>query len=469
MRINKMAAGPAVAVLILGTVPILTAPVATAVPCGTPGSPATRTQACHDCIRAHNYQGTACFDMAIQTPAAPPRTAPPQTRAPVQTPTAPPTYAPPSTVPVQTPQFSPPPAPTTVPVQTPKINPPSSGAPKNAPVVAPPKGLDAPPEAVAAAKSAPEIRVDPANPPKPPVQGDVNRQVQSVLANHGNNVDVVKAGNQELTRPRHWGFVDYDAYHRPTLYNPLKEGTTFRYFYNGAFREVHVPAGGRIVLDIATAALFPFTAVSDSYVASGSFYGGGWTPPQDWNGPPPPDYSPPVPPTVYSDVTAYVPAANTTVQVGKVTVVGHDEGQPAGGQDIFMLDDNTLAWGQVSGPGNGAQINVVKTQSLPGVGPTDNGALLVALAAHERPTSQPWWLWVVGGGAVAIAAGLITAVILRRRRPGEVREQVDVTAPISIAPERPHAVTETAASETEIADEHPAGDRPPGFTEPPGE
>jgi hypothetical protein len=462
MRIYKIAGGLAAAALIFAMVPILAAPVADANPCGPSGSDANRTEACRNCIRAHSYTGgTVCFD-PFQIPSPPPRTAPPQTRAPAQTPTAPPTYAPPSAVPVQTPPPAPP-APTAVPVQTPKINPPSSGAPKNAPVVAPPKGMDAPPEAVAAAKSAPEIRVDPANPPKPPTQGDFNHQVQSVLANHGGNVDVVKAGNQELTRPRQWGYVDYDAYHRPTLYNPLKEGTTFRYFYNGAFREVHVPAGGRIVLDIATAALFPFTVVSDSYVAAGSFYGGGWTPPQDWSGPPPPDYSPPAPPTVYSDVTAYIPASNTTVQVGKVTVVGHDESLPAGGQDTFMLDDNTLAWGQVNGPGNGAQINVVKTQSLPGVGPTDNGALLVALTAHERPTGQPWWLWAVGGGAVAIAAGLITAVVLRRKRPGELREPVDVTAPISIAAERPQAVTETAAPETEISE------RPPGFTEPPGE
>ena len=49
---------------------------------------------------------------------------------------------------------------------------------------------------------------------------------------------------------------------------------TFRYFYDGAYREVYVPAGGRIVLDVATAGVFPFTAVGDNYLASGSFYGG---------------------------------------------------------------------------------------------------------------------------------------------------------------------------------------------------
>ena len=31
---------------------------------------------------------------------------------------------------------------------------------------------------------------------------------------------------------------------------------TFRYFYNGAYREAFVPAGGRIVLDIATVGAF---------------------------------------------------------------------------------------------------------------------------------------------------------------------------------------------------------------------
>ena len=63
---------------------------------------------------------------------------------------------------------------------------------------------------------------------------------------------------------------------------------TFRYFYDGAYREVYVPAGGRTVLDVATAGVFPFSAVSDSYVASGSFNGGAWIPPDGWDGPPPP-------------------------------------------------------------------------------------------------------------------------------------------------------------------------------------
>ena len=147
-------------------------------------------------------------------------------------------------------------------------------------------------------------------------------------------------------RPRHWDWVDYDADHHPTLYNPLTEAMTFRYFYNGAYREVYVAAGGRVELEVATGGVFPFTAVGDSYVASGSFYGGAGAP------------------EVYQDVSAYIPADNQTVQVGQVQVLGHDDSLPAGSQDAFLLDDSTLAWGQVNAPGSGSQITVTKTQSI---------------------------------------------------------------------------------------------------------
>jgi hypothetical protein len=357
----------------------------------------------------------------VQTPAAPPRPAPPP-------------YVPPRPVPVQTPEVKPPPPPpppppTVVPVVTPKINPPAPGAPRNTSLVTPPTRLAAPPQSVTAAKTAPPTRINPATPPKPPTPVDFNRQVQNVVSTHSTNVDVVKADNQTLARPRHWDYVDYDAYHRPTLYNPLTEAMTFRYFYNGANREVYVPAGGSAVLDVATPALFPFTAVSDSYLASGSFYGGGWIPPDGWSGgAPPPDYTAPASPQVYQDVSAYVPAVNQTVQVGQVTVVGHDGSQPAGSQDTFMLDDNTLAWGQITDPSSGAQIRVTKTQSLPGVGPTDNGSFLVALVAHEQPTDNTWWLWPLGG-VLVIAVGVIGWVVIRRSRAEDPTEQLLVGAP----------------------------------------
>jgi hypothetical protein len=236
---------------------------------------------------------------------------------------------------------------------------------------------------------------------------------------HSGNVDVVKADNQALARPRHWDYVDYDMYHRPTLYNPITEAMTFRYFYNGAYREVYVPAGGRTVLDVATAGIYPFTSVGDSYLASGSFTGGAWIPPDGWSGPPPPDYTPPPDPTLYQDVSADVPADNQTLQVGQVQVLGHDDSLPAGSQDGFLLDDSTLAWGHVNDPGSSAQITVTKTQSMPGVGPMDNGSVLVALAAYEQPT-QTWWLWPLGSGVLVIALGLVAWMVIRRKRSADL-------------------------------------------------
>ena len=281
----------------------------------------------------------------------------------------------------------------------------------------PPKGLDAPPQAVAAARAAPATRINFGTSHQMPQQVDFNHQVQNVVNAHSGNVDVVKAGNQALARPRHWDYIDYDDYHRPMLYNPLNQAMTFRYLYNGGYREAYVPAGGRIVLDVATVGLFPFTAVGDSYLASGSFYGGAWIPPDGWNGPPPPDYTPPAPPKVYQDVSAYVPVDNQTVEVSQVAAVGYDDSQPAGSQDTFLLDDSTLAWGQVNDPSSSAQIRVTKTQPLPGVGPTDNGSFLVALAAHQEPAqhSQPGWPLALSYGMLGVVVGLIAWMINRRK------------------------------------------------------
>jgi hypothetical protein len=380
--------------------------VAQGAPCVGAGSNPTF---CEEClfwlVRYGISTSRSCYE------AAPPRPAPaPVSRMPLPTAAAPP--EPPSMAPVPTPQvvLPGPPQPTTIPVQIPKINPPASGAPRTASLVTPPKELDAPPPAVAAAKAAPATRINPAAPPKSPTQVDFDHQAHNLISAHGGNVDVVKAGKQALLRPRHWDYLDYDDdYHRPSLYNPLDQAMTFRYLYNGAYREVYVPAGGRIVLDADTAGLFPFTAVGDSYLASGSFYGGAWMPPDGWAGPPPPNYTPPSPPPVYQDVTADVPAGNQTVEVGQVQVVAHDDSRPAGSQDTFLLDDSTLAWGQVNEPTSSTQIRVTKTQPLPGVGPTDDGSFLVALAAHQESAqpAPPWWPSALGYGVLAVAVGLV--------------------------------------------------------------
>ena len=381
--------------------------VAQAAPCAGVVKPTqVPCQLCLDLTAEYHIQTTRqCYDDGPPIIASP-------SRVPVLTPQAPPEPAPP----VQVPQVVPPspPPPSTIP--------PALGAPRNVSLVAPPKALDAPPQAVAAAKAAPATRVNPAAPPKPPTQVDFNHQVQNVVNAHSGNVDVVKVDNQALVRPRHWDYLDYENdSHRPSVYNPLNQAMTFRYFYNGADREAYVPAGGRIVLDVATAGLFPFTAVGDSYVASGSFYGGAWIPPEGGDGPPPPNYIPPPPPEVYHYVSAYVPADNQTVEVGQVEVVGHDDSQPAGNQDTFLLDDSTLAWGQISDPSSSAQIKVTKTQSLPGVGSTDNGSFLVALAAlNEAPAqpaqpARPWWPMALGYGGLGLAMGLVAWMINRRK------------------------------------------------------
>jgi hypothetical protein len=399
--------------------------VAQAAPCAGDGADPTACQNCLFLVAQYRIPTPrACYEAAPSRPAQ----APPS-RLPVQTPEAPPMPvlpepAPPSVTPVQTPQIVPPspPLPSTIPVQTPKIKPLAPGAPRNASLVAPPKGMDASPQAVAAAKAAPATRINPGTVHQMLQLVDFNHQVQNVVNAHSGNVDVVKADNQALARPRHWDYIDYDVYHRPTLYNPLTEAMTFRYFYNGAYREAYVPAGGRIVLDVAAVGPFPFTAVGDSYLTSGSFTGGAWIPPDGWDGPPPPDYTPPAPPDLYTDVSAYVPADNQTVRVGKVEVVGHDDSQPAGSQDTFLLDDSTLAWGQVNDPSSGAQIRVTKTQSLPGVGPTDNGSFLVALAAQQEPTqpTQPWWPLALRYGVLAIGAVLVAWIINRRKRSADL-------------------------------------------------
>jgi hypothetical protein len=365
MRKSIIAAVAAVAAM--SPTPLLLAASfeAHAAPCCTEGSGLDRMR----CLTSPGLP-TECYMSPTQVPATQPQvtTQAPATR-PVQTPQAPPTQAPPQ-------------------VNRPATQP---------AVVKPPKGLDAPPQAIATAKSAPATHVDPANPPAPPTHVDFNQRVQSVIT-HNTNVDLVNG----LAHPRHWDYIDYDASRHPILYNPLNQAMTFRYFYGGDYREVYVAASSRVVLEVGVDGVFPFTAVGDDYLTSGSFNGGS-------------------PPALYQDLAAYVPAYNQTVQVGKVQPVGHDDSQPAGSQDTFMLDDSTLAWGQVTNPGDGGQITVTKTQTLPGVGPTDDGKSLIdlAAAAHQQPT-HPWLPWAIGAVVLVIAVGPVTWMVIRRKRNADL-------------------------------------------------
>ena len=372
--------------VVLAPISVLAAPPSSGAPCDPNSTTGNMfNAACHACVdpamAAHdNAAYNACFGI----------TPPSRATTPAHAPSNPPTGAP-NTTPAQAPSNPPPTqTPATMPVQAPATKP---------AVVKPPKGLDAPASAVEAARAAPATHVDPANPPPPPTQVDFNQRVQRVISTNNANIDVVNG----LAHPRHWDYIDYDADRHPVLYNPVSEAMTFRYFFGGDYREVYVAAGSRVVLDVAVGGVFPFTAVGEDYLTSGSFYGGS-------------------PPALYQDVAAYVPAYNQTVQVGKVQPVGHDDSQPAGSQDTFMLDDSTLAWGQATNPSDGGQITVSKTQTLPGVGPMDDGKSLVDLAVPSHPNSggMVGALVVLGGGVLVIAAGLVTWLVIRRKRNAAV-------------------------------------------------
>ncbi len=278
------------------------------------------------------------------------------------------------------------------------------------PVAPAPQGIPVSDESVRSARLAAATEVKPAEPP--PVRADFNAQVQAAV---GVNVD----HDADVYRPRHWDYVDYDEYHRPNFYNPLTTDMSFRYFYDGDYRTVIVPAGGHVVLDVDAQGVFPFTAVAGAYVAVGSFYGGAWLPPVGWVGPPPADWSP-WQPVVYTGVPVDVADTGQTVMVDKVTTVGHDDSLPPGQQDVFLLNDSTLARGtiQPSLAGGPPQVTLQQTQPLPGVSPWDNGQQYVNTAIKKPVTPANNRLpWIIGGLAAVLALiGGLVAWIWRHPR-----------------------------------------------------
>jgi len=266
------------------------------------------------------------------------------------------------------------------------------------PIAAPPKGTLASQGAIAAAKVAPAALINPARPPALPPKVNFNDQIQVALKTNVNRDGV-------MYRPLHWEYVEYDMYRRPTFFNPLATDAAFRYFYNGAYQTVFVPAGGRVLIDMVEAAVFPFTVAAGDLISVGSFLGGAWIPPVDWVGPPPADFVP-FTPVTYSAVPVNFSNAGQTVMVDQVTRVGHDDMLPQGQQDILMLNDSTLARGDVlPGPEGGPpEILVSQTQPLPGVGQWDNGQQYINTAVEKPVSSGNSHLpWVIGGLAAVLA------------------------------------------------------------------
>ena len=233
------------------------------------------------------------------------------------------------------------------------------------------------------------------------------------------DVNVNVRDRPEEYRPPHWDYIDYDQYRRPAIYNPLDIDLTYRYYYDGDYREVYVPRGGRIVLNLAIVGVFPFTAVGlNGFVSVGSFNGGCWVPPVDYDGPPPDDWHP-YQPTVYNDMTVDVPSVQSSVMVNRVTFVGHDDTRPAGQQDAFMLDDSRLAYGTVQDGRDGGTIVVNASQATPGVGPVDDGGPIIktTLANAEKPLGTNYTPYLVAAMVlVAIIAGGVITYVVRHPR-----------------------------------------------------
>ena len=81
-----------------------------------------------------------------------------------------------------------------------------------------------------------------------------------------------------------------------------------RYFYEGAYREVWIPVGGRVALTVPMVGL-PVHRGVGHYILTGDFCGGSYVAPVGHLGPPPPSWRPPPPPVTYTNRTV-VPKPN---------------------------------------------------------------------------------------------------------------------------------------------------------------
>ncbi len=120
-----------------------------------------------------------------------------------------------------------------------------------------------------------------------------------------------------------------------------------------------------------------------------------------------------------------MPAANRSIFVNRVTVVGHDDTAPAGQQDSFMLDGTTLARGQISP--DGSAITLATAQKTPGVGPVTDGVDLVNLATPVAPPRDNTPYYVGAALAVAAVAGGVFWWVWRKGRSRQRTAQAVTT------------------------------------------
>ena len=290
--------------------------------------------------------------------------------------------------------------------------------------------IEAPPENVEAARNAPPVVVDVANPPPPPPEApktDIYQQVNTVIQNNTN----VVINNTVVANT--WNHLEYNDHHQPTIYNPYTDPFRVRYYYGGGYREIWVPVGGRIVMPVPVVGIYPFTIVSANHLWAGDFCGGSYMAPVGWTGPPPPSWHPPPPPVVYTNREVRVVSANRVVRAASVKMAGRDETRPEGQRDTYMVNGTTLAWGETKPDG---AIDIAATQTLPGVGPVDNGGSLIDTVPLVHEDKDHSLLWVGGMVIVALLLSVIGVFGWRGRRPRPAHADVADTSPIAWSREK---------------------------------
>jgi hypothetical protein len=108
----------------------------------------------------------------------------------------------------------------------------------------------------------------------------------------------------------------------------------------------------------------------------------------------------------YTGVPVDFANVGQTALVDQVTVVGHDDNLPVGQRDVVMLNDSTLARGEIqpSPDGGPPQVTLQQTQPLPGVGPWDNAQQYINTAILKRAAPRNNHLpWIIGGLAAVLA------------------------------------------------------------------
>ncbi|MGY4711929.1 hypothetical protein ACXDF8_20585 [Mycolicibacterium sp. CBM1] len=219
-------------------------------------------------------------------------------------------------------------------------------------------------------------------------------------------------------------WISYDRWYRPVFTNPYRTPLSVVYDYGGQTQVFTVAPLQRAVLDVPTAGVYNFTAMTRpasgpaTNLSVGSFSGGGYQPAA---GQAPPQK--PAPLNTKKNVLVQVKfdrGSSEPFRVKTLTDLGADPGQK--GMTKVLLDEEIPAWGQWSKTAKGEEIFVInQTQLLPGINRPGQEPLPgynVKLTASTESTS--WFdsnkTWVIGGVLVGVLALAGVGLLVSRRR-----------------------------------------------------